>query len=113
MVDTTSEEEELYLQQTNNELNAIEEKGAVVFFASTGKVKSSDVFFAFHATAAKGTIIKVYNPGTNKTIFVKVLAPLPATKQYANSILGIGSVAKDALGVTENKAWCELKYSGN
>jgi LysM repeat protein len=102
-----------YVQQTNNEQNVVEEKGSVVFFSSAGKVKSSDTYFAFHATAPKGTIIKVYNPGTDKTIYVKVLGPIPATKQYVNSILGIGAIAKEALGVTENKAWCELKYAPN
>lgn len=113
VIDTLTDDEKAYLQQTDSGRNVIEEKGGVVFFNSTGKVKSSDTYFAFHATAPRGTMIKVHNPGTGLTIYVKVLGPLPATKQYVNSIMGIGSVAKEALGVTENKAWCELQYAGN
>jgi hypothetical protein len=58
-------------------------------------------------------VIKVTNPGTGKSIFVKVLGPIPDTKQYAGSIIGIATAAKEALGVTDTKAWCELSYSPN
>jgi len=109
--DTVNEAEEEYLRQTNNEQTVAEEKGTIAFFSSSGKVKSSDTYYAFYNGAPKGTIIKVYNPGADKTIFVRVLGALPATKQYHNAIMGLGSVAKDALGVNDSKAWCELKYA--
>jgi LysM repeat protein len=104
--------EKTYLTQTNNEQHIVEEKGTAVFFTSAGKVSSSTTFFAFHNSAPKGAVIKVYNPGTEKTVFVKVLGPIPETKQYHNAIIGIGSGAKEALGVAHDRAWCELKYAG-
>jgi hypothetical protein len=58
-------------------------------------------------------VVKVFNPGSGKTIYVKVLGPLPDTKLYANSIIGISSGAKEALGVTDNRTWCELSYAAN
>lgn len=109
--DTLPEIERLYLSQTNNEQVVNEEKGTAVFFENKGKLQGSNVIYAFHNAAQRGTIIKVHNPGTNKTIFVKVLGPIPDTKMYHNAVIGIGSGAKELLMVTEDKAWCELRYS--
>lgn len=111
VIDTLSDVEEEYIAQTGNELNVMEEKGTVAFFNSAGKTGNSDTYFAFYNGAPKGTIIKVHNPGTGKTIFVKVLGPLPATKQYHNAMMGLGSVAKTLLGVNDSRAWCEIKHA--
>lgn len=100
----------IYNRQTNNGLNVLTEKGTAVFFEKGGK---STVYLAFHNTTPRGTVIKVFNPGTSKTIYVKVLGPVPDTKLYANSIIGISDAAKEALGITENKAWVELSYPSN
>jgi hypothetical protein len=100
----------LYDVQTHNGTSVITEKGTAVFFEKAGR---NNIYYAFHNTSAKGTVIKIVNPGTGKTVFAKVLGPIPDTKQYANSIIGISSPAKDALGITDTKAWCELYYSPN
>jgi LysM repeat protein len=100
----------IYARQTSNGTNVLTEKGTAVFFEKTGK---GGVYLAFHNTARRGTIIKVTNPGNGRSIYVKVLGPIPGTKQYANSIIGIADGAKEALGVSESKAWCELSYSAN
>ncbi len=100
----------VYARQTNNGLSVLTEKGTAVFFEKAGK---SNTYQAFHNTARRGTVIKVFNPGNGKTIYVKVLGTIPDTKQYANSIIGISDSAKEALGVTDSKAWCELTYSTN
>ena len=100
----------VYIRQTNNGANALTEKGTAVFFEKPGK---NSIYYAFHNTTPRGGVIKVFNPSNGKTIYVKVLGPLPDTKLYANSIIGISSAAKEALGVTDNKAWCELSYSQN
>jgi hypothetical protein len=99
------------MMQTNSEQVVTEEKGTAVFFENKGKLSSSKVIYALHNTAKRGTIIKVYNPGTDKTVFVKVLGSIPDTKMYHNCVIGIGSSAKELLMVTEEKAWCELKYA--
>ncbi len=111
VVDTLSEIEREYMAQTSNEQNLTAEKGTIAFFNSTGKSKGSEAYYAFYNGAAKGTVIKVTNPGTETTIYVKVLGPLPATKQYHNALMGLGSLAKAALGVVDNRAWCELKHA--
>lgn len=103
--------EQLYLDQTANEQNVVTEKGAAAFF-NMSAAAAKGTFYAFHNNASKGTIIKVHNPGTGKTVFVKVLGPLPGTKQYANAVIGISGAARAALGVRDVKAWCVLSYAG-
>jgi LysM repeat protein len=93
---------------TDNGVNVLTEKGSAVFFDKPGK---NTVYYAFHNTLPRNSIVKVFNPGTGKTIYVKILGPIPNTKQFANCIIGITSAAKDALGAIDNKAWCELSYA--
>lgn len=100
----------VYNAQTNNGLNVLTEKGTAVFFEKPGK---TTMYYAFHNEAARGSVIKVYNPGSGKTIYVKVLGPLPDTKLYANSIIGISDAARHELGIADNRAWCELSYAAN
>ncbi len=100
----------LYNIQTRNGSNVLNEKGTAVFFEKTG---SNKIYFAFHNTTPRGAVIKVLNPGTGKAIYAKVLGPIPDTKQYANCVIGISNAAREALGVTDNKVWCELTYSPN
>lgn len=101
----------IYNRQTNEGMNVLTEKGTAVFFEKQGGKNS--VYLAFHNATPRGSIIKIFNPGNGKTTYVKVIGKLPDTKQYANSIIGISSTAKEALGVTDSKAWCELSYSAN
>ncbi|GAA4468613.1 hypothetical protein GCM10023093_26550 [Nemorincola caseinilytica] len=101
----------IYNRQTNNGLNVLTEKGTAAFFEKPGK---NTMYYAFHNEAARGSIIKVYNPGTGKSTYVKVLGPLPDTKLYANCIIGISEGAKEALGINnDTKAWCELSYAAD
>jgi hypothetical protein len=94
-----------------------------VFYTLVNKVQNrytnpnstvkSKFIYAFHNVAPRGTDIRVYNPGADKFVFVKVMGGLPDTKQYANSVIGISADAKELLGVSimEDKAWVELKYA--
>lgn len=100
----------VYNRQTNNGQNVITEKGSAVFFESPGK---SSLFYAFHNATPRGTVIKVLNPGNGKATYVKVLGPIPDTKLYSGSTIGISESAREALGVTDMKVWCELTYAPN
>lgn len=109
--DTLPEVHKKYNSQTKDELVTTEEKGTAVFYENKGKLSNPEYYFAFHNEAAPGTIIKVYNPGTDKMVFVKVLGKIPNAKLYHNALIGISDGAKEALLVTEGKAWVELKYA--
>ena len=108
--DTLSPAERMFASQTNNGQNITSEKGTAVFFDMGRKINSSRIVYAFHNTAPKGAVIKIHNPGNDKTIYAKVLGPIPGTKQYHESIIGIDDSAKDMLGTTDDRMWCELEY---
>lgn len=118
MVDTAkpipviSPMEQAFLDQTSGGAMLTTEKGPAAFFpAGGGTVKG--VHYAFHNSAARGSVMRVHNPGTGKTVYVKVLGPLPRTKQYAGAIIGIAAAAKAQLGVRgDARAWCEVSYAG-
>ncbi|MEI8278991.1 MAG: LysM peptidoglycan-binding domain-containing protein [Bacteroidota bacterium] len=110
-IDTLSkmpEPQRTYTKQTDNGKNVTTEKGSVAFFNMGAG--NDTVYYAFHNVTPKGTIIKVYIPGTDKTVYVKVLGPVPATKQYYNCIIAISSNAKTTLNISDSKGWAELTY---
>ena len=105
-----SEGEILFMEQTNNEANVTEEKGAAAFFKRVG-TSSNGIFFAFHSMAKRGTILKVHNPGTGKTVYAKVIGTVPTTATYHNALIGLSSDARENLGVFEDKAWVQVSYA--
>ncbi len=103
--------QDLFKEQTLQEQNLVWEKGSAAFFSMTTQAKGASVF-AFHNKAAKGSVIRVKNMNNGRIVFVKVLGPIPLTKQYFNCIIGLSGSAKAALGVKDAKAFCELSYAG-
>ena len=103
--------QELWNEQTVEGLNVVIEKGTAGFFNINGNTAGAGVY-AFHNSAARGTVIMVRNLNNGRIIYVKVLGPLPETKQYAGCVLGLSNGAKAALGVRETKAFCEMTYAG-
>lgn len=97
--------------QTDMGQNATLEKGSAGFFPMNGHAVGAGNY-AFHATAARGTVIRVRNLNNNVVVFVKVLGPLPDAKRFSGCIIGMSDKIKRALGVQENKAFCELTYVG-
>jgi hypothetical protein len=102
---------DIWNEQTQNGENVSTEKGSVAFYALSSKAPGAAAY-AFHNTAPRGGIIKVRNMNNGRSIFVKVLGPLPNTKQYNGAILGLTMTAKRALGVQEERAFCELSFAG-
>jgi hypothetical protein len=103
--------EQAFQDQTVGGTMVTTEKGAAAFFPAGGTIKG--VHYAFHNTAPRGSVVRVHNIGTGRTVYAKVLGPLPGTKQYAGAIVGISAAAKDALGVRgDTRAWCEVSYAG-
>lgn len=93
-------------EQTSLGQNATIEKATAGFF-TTGRNAG---VYAFHATAARGTILKVRNLNNDRIVYVKVLGPLPQTTAFRGCTLGLSSDAKALLGVRDTKAFCEISY---
>lgn len=101
--------EQTYMQQTNNGRDIVGEKGPGSWFKSNAVVGSGK-YYALHNTAPRGTIVKVTNPLTGRSIYAKVLDAIPQLKANANLIIKLSDAAQDALGITESRFYCELAY---
>ncbi len=102
---------DIWNEQTNNGQSVNTEKGSVAFYSLNSKAPGAAAY-AFHNSAPRGGIIKVRNMNNGRSIYVKVLGPIPNAKQYNGAILGLTMVAKRALGVAEERAFCELSFAG-
>lgn len=109
--DVTVELKDLWEDQTLGGRNGVQEKGSAGFYNLTVQTEEA-AWLAFHNSASKGSVIRVRNMNNNKMIFVKVIGPLPAGKQFHGCVLGLSNVAKNALGVSENKVFCEMNFAG-
>jgi len=103
--------EQAFLDQTTGG-NVLTERGAAAFFPAAGGT-SRGVHYAFHNTASRGTVLRVFNPGTARTVYVKVIGPMPATRQYVGAIVGLSAATRGELGVRgDARAWCEVSWAG-
>jgi LysM repeat protein len=100
--------EELYYQQTTG-TSITEESGAAVFYPLKTKA-GPGVYYAFHNTAIRGSILKIMNPANGKIIYAKVIGTLPKLKEYHNAIVGLSSNAISVVGARDQRMFCKLKY---
>jgi hypothetical protein len=72
--------------------------------------KAADDFFALHRNAPVGSIIQITNPLKKKTLYAKVIAPIP-DQAYGDDIIVVlsPSVAKQ-LGAKDPKFFVEIRY---
>jgi LysM repeat protein len=68
-------------------------------------------YYCLHNTAAAGTILKITNNATGKSIYAKVLDLIPDIKQNNGLLIRISNAAASALGAGENKLYCTINYS--
>lgn len=66
-------------------------------------------YYCFNNNATPGTIIKINNPATNKSIYAKVLDSNPELKQNEGLLVIISNAAAEELGVSENFN-CEISF---
>ena len=67
-------------------------------------------YYALINNVAVGTIVKVSNPVTGKTVYAKVLGNLPDMKESIGLTARISDAAATELEVTGSKFGVELKY---
>lgn len=87
----------------------LEQKGPVAFFPGGTK----GMYYAFHNTASPGNIVRFRNPVNGKTVYAKVLGPLPVIKKYYRAVAAISDNARRALGALgDTRLWCEVAFMG-
>ncbi len=103
-----SEAEKAFKSLAETGVQMAEQTGPVTFFP--GGVKTT--YFAFHATAGRGTILRIRNPANGKAVYAKVIGPLPVTKNYYKALAGVSDNARKALGAPgDARLWCEVAYA--
>jgi LysM repeat protein len=67
-------------------------------------------YYALMNNIQVGTIVKVTNPTTHKSIYAKILGQLPDMKESAGLIIRISNAAASELGGMDQKFPVEIKY---
>jgi hypothetical protein len=67
-------------------------------------------YYALMNNIAVGTIVKVTNPTTSKSIYAKVLGQLPDMKESTGLTIRISNAAASELGAADNKFPVEIRY---
>jgi LysM repeat protein len=85
-----------------------DESGTAGIFKSTSGWDDGK-YYCLHNTAAQGTILKITNTATGKSIYAKVLDGIPDLKQNNNLILRLSNAGADAIGANGNFE-CTINY---
>ena len=96
----------IYDQQSGDKTSST---GAGGTFKSTSGWQDGK-YYCFNNDAAPGTVIKINNPASNKSVYAKVLDAIPEIKQNSGMMVIISNAAAEELGATENFN-CEVSFT--
>ena len=96
-----------YSYQENN--GTVTEQGVATWLMEPS-ISKIDKFYALHRTASTGTIIKVKNPMTNRSVFVKVVGVLPDTGDNHDVLIKMTQSAARRLGILDSRFRVEISY---
>jgi rare lipoprotein A (peptidoglycan hydrolase) len=96
-------------KQAKNASTANENGTGAIFKSTSGW--DDGKYYCLHNTAAPGTIVKVSNTATGKSIYAKVLDLIPDITQNNGVLIRLSNAAAAELGVGETKFDCTVSYS--
>lgn len=99
---------ELYDQQTEGK-TTVDKAGAAGVFKSTSGWQDAK-YYCFSNDAAAGTVLKITNTTTGKSVYAKVLDAIPDISQNQGLITVISNAASEALGTDQNKFDCKITF---
>ena len=67
-------------------------------------------YYCLQNTVSPGTVVKISNPATGKSIYAKVLDMMPDLKQNSDLLVRVSNAAAEALGAGENNFNCIINY---
>lgn len=83
--------------------------GAAGAFKSTAGWEDGK-YYCLQNTVPAGTVVKISNPATGKSIYAKVLDMMPDLKQNSDLLVRVSNAAAEALGAGENNFNCIINY---
>lgn len=98
----------LFDQQTEKQ-SPLNDNGTASVFKSTSGWRDGK-YYCFNNEATPGTILKVTDNATGKSVYAKVLDAIPDIKQNEGLAIVISNAAAEELGSGENKFTCSLSY---
>jgi len=99
---------QLYAEQTGNKSNQNKSGTGGVFKSTSGWQDGK--YYCFSNDATAGTVLKITNNSTGKSIFAKVLDTIPAIHQNEGLIVVISNAAASELGAGDNKFDCVVNF---
>ena len=100
---------ELYDQQINTKTTVEGSGTAGVFKSKSGRI--DDKYYCLFNNSLPGTIIKITNSSTGKSVYAKVLDLMPDIKQNNGLLIQVSNAAADQLGAGEINFKCTINYS--
>lgn len=98
----------LYNDQADKR-SPVTESGSGGTFKSTSGWQDGK-YYCFNNDAAPGSVIKITNNVTNKSVYAKVLDAIPDIKQNASLKIILSNSAAEELGAEDGKFDCDLSY---
>lgn len=99
---------QLYAEQTGNKSNQNKSGTGGVFKSTSGWQDGK--YYCFSNDATAGTVLKITNNSTGKSIFAKVLDTIPAIQQNEGLIVVVSNAAASELGAGDNKFDCVVNF---
>jgi LysM repeat protein len=98
----------LYSRQTANK-SLIDKNGEAGVFKSTSGWQDGK-YYCFYNSASAGTVLKITNNATGKSVYAKVLDAIPDIKQNEGLTVILSNAAADELGAGENNFSCVVSF---
>ncbi len=98
----------MYTEQSLKK-SIVEEAGTAAIFKSTSGWEDGK-YYCLHNSAAAGSIIKITNKATQRSVYAKVLDVIPDLKQNNGILIRLSNAAADELGAGENNFEALLNY---
>lgn len=109
IVDTTMrDQEEFHLQPNRYGIREVNEKGTGVWISDLSQDGAS--MLALHNTAPVGTVMKVTNPMTNLSTFVKVVGKFVETAETQGALIVISNSVASIIGILDRRFQIEIAY---
>src|SRR6185312_5446937 len=98
----------LYNRQTANK-SLVDKNGDAGVFKSTSGWQDGK-YYCFNNNAGAGTVLKITNSATGKSVYAKVLDVIPDIKQNEGLSVILSNAAAEELGAGENNFSCVLSF---
>jgi len=107
-IDSTDSGENVNIQRNRYGITEKNEKGVAVYIndENLGNAKS----YALHSIAPIGTIVKITNPMTNRSVFAKVVGKYTENETTKDVIIVINKAVADALGALDKRFLVNITY---